>query len=191
MLPVQLRDKAMALAKTDWEGALAIAQGIWDARLACQAVATVARFAPAAQVVPIADKAMRAAALTDDAYTIVEASGWPLQALQERGKAVHLQRHLSRVLALAPQIHPTPSRAWALHNLLRFLSSGERKVWGQVFDEIMKESSNAWHWRTKRVLSDGIQMIAEEDKVYAGQCCASITDEKLRRKIRARIDSIK
>lgn len=187
MTHTQLRNRAHELASGDWQAALVVARRIDDPWFACQAVAAVARYAPEARVSPLADEAIRDAERADDPYRTVGASAWPLRALLERGKGSEVARQLARVLLLVPGIRPSPSRAQALFLVLSAVYPGGRGLWHPVHEEIMKLVPNAWHWRTKCVLSESILMVSAEDATYAHECAARLLDEKHRRKLVARL----
>lgn len=185
----RLRDESSGMAASDWQAAVAIARRIDEPWFACQALAAVARYAPDDRVCEFADDAIREAERDEDPYRTVGASAWPLRALLEREKGARLEQLLSRMLLLAPRIQASPSRSDALYLVLAAVFPGGRVLWEPVHQEIMKAAQSAWHWRTKRVLIESIQMIAIDDEAHAYACLSQLSDGRHKRKLQRALDA--
>ena len=62
------RAKVLKAVRVDFDKALILAENVSDAWYRCQSLAAVARFAPEGKVIPVANKALKAASLGADAY---------------------------------------------------------------------------------------------------------------------------
>ena len=97
------RGAAMAAAKRgEFTSALRLAENIKDGWYRCQSLAAAARFAPEADVLRVAEKALKAARDAGDAYKRVAVSAWPVCALVERGKNEAAQKVLEALISRGP-----------------------------------------------------------------------------------------
>jgi hypothetical protein len=117
MASVHGRGEAQDLAPTDWSRARDGARKIPDGWYRAQALARVAEHAPEAHVLDILNEAVKAADACHDEYGMVAVRSWPLKVAFQRGRITFAERERTLAIALAPQIQPLASRAFALQYL--------------------------------------------------------------------------
>lgn len=121
------------IAPSDWIAALGIARTIPDGWYRAQALATVAECAPDRHVLDLLKEAVAAANTCHDAYGMVAVLSWPLQIAFRRGQADFAERERERAIALAPDIEPLASRAFALQCL-----------WGACYISAPEHAEPVW-----------------------------------------------
>ncbi|MDF0583690.1 hypothetical protein [Bradyrhizobium yuanmingense] len=111
------RHRAHQLAATNVPAALQAARGCPDAWYRVQALASVAEHADPKLALSILEEAAREALACHDAYGTVAVMSWPLSVAMARGFRDFVERELPRCLALAGQVTPAASQAYALETL--------------------------------------------------------------------------
>ena len=177
------------LAAKDLCGALAEAERENAAWKKCQALAWVARYAPAGRVVGISRAALAAAREADDPYHSTFASAWPLRALLERDQAEAASDALAPILLQSQGVTPMASRSEALFLIFQAVVIGEAHAWASVFGLLMDASSPPRHWRQGRNIRDAVLIVASRDVGLAHRAMAQLDDAKLRRKLEGKLAS--
>ncbi|MDF0497811.1 hypothetical protein [Bradyrhizobium yuanmingense] len=111
------RHHAHQFAATNVPAALQAARGCPDAWYRVQALASVAEHADPKLALSILEEAAREALACHDAYGTVAVISWPLSVAMARGFRDFVERELPRCLALAGQVTPAASQAYALETL--------------------------------------------------------------------------
>jgi hypothetical protein len=93
------------------------AREIADGWYRAQALSTVADHAPESAVLAILDESVEAANSCSDTYRRVAVLSWPLEIAFKHGRIDWVERERDRAVALAPQIEPAASRAFAMQIL--------------------------------------------------------------------------
>lgn len=189
MNPTHARDTSTVLAKTDWRQARDMAHQISDPWFACQALAAVARFAPAEDVGWIADEAMTVANQSDDIYRQIAVTAWPLRALLERGEDSRVGPMVHQIVGRAAAIRPPASHAEALFILLSSVFPGGRKLWQPVWEELLQTSLPTTSWRQGRAVRESFLMVASEDLQLARELSARLPLGKLRQRVERQLDA--
>ena len=175
--PTEQRDLAANLAPTDWKRALAVAEAIDDKWFACQALASVARFAPKDQFAKIIRKSLYSSAKADDPYKIVAASAWPLRAMIEVGETEELAWHITQNLKIAAGIDPPSSRSEALFLLFQSVLPAGRAAWLPVLNALLESSTPVSHWRQRRNARDAILILITQGEPDVPEFLARIDQE--------------
>ena len=145
------RHRAGQLAPTDTAKALAAARGCPDAWYRVQALATVAEFADPAAALSILEEAAREAQSCHDTYGTVAVMAWPIGIAFKQGLRVFAERELNNCLALAPQIEPRASRAYALENLWHTCFAVDARHANAVWRRILELCHPDHNWRAARL----------------------------------------
>jgi hypothetical protein len=175
----------LALRSTD--AALAAARDIEDPWYACQALATVARFAPEDRVEAIASEALAAAREAKDPYRLVGSGAWPVRALVERQRLSALDPTVTELLRHSLRIESPASRSEALFLLFEAVFPAGIQHWRPVLDELFRSSDPVVHWRQRRNLRDAMIIVAGEDPALAEELSQGLHDDKLSRQIGSRL----
>jgi hypothetical protein len=183
MTPTTARDRATRLAVSDHEAALRAARSVGDPWFACQALASVARFAPHDQFDAIVDEAFQVGRRANDHYQIVGSAAWPLRALVERGRVERLAPILPELLCFAPRIETLASRSEALLLIYQAVFPAGRQWWLSVLQELARASHPAIHWRQARSVRDAVLMAASEDPEFARDFCRGVRNDRARAQI--------
>ncbi len=125
----------------------ALARSISDPWYRCQALAGVARFAPAAQFKAIVQESLAAGKAADDPYQVVGATAWPLAALVERAHNNEVHRLLPSLLTYAAAIANPVSRIDALFLLWQAVFPLGIEFHRQVLDPLVKACREADSWK--------------------------------------------
>lgn len=145
------RHRAGQLARSDTAKALQAARGCPDAWYRVQALASVAEHADPGAALSILEEAAREARSCHDAYGTVAVMAWPIRVALKQGRLVFAERELEKCLALAPQIEPRASRAYALENLWHSCfavdASHANAVWRRILDLCHPDHN----WRAARL----------------------------------------
>lgn len=181
------RDRAISLATTNSQKALALARQVSKPWFRCQALAWVARFAPDNEVVKIADEAIAAAFLVEDPYQTVGAAAWPVRALIERGHEQRAVNLLPELLAVCPTIENLVSRLNALFLLWQavFPLKGDGKK--SVLGALVKTCQATNSWQAGYTLRETALILAQEDLIEAKRLVASMPIGVYKRQAERRI----
>ena len=175
------RDLACRTAPRDTERALKFARRIPDPWFRTQALACVARWAPAKQVEPLVREALRTAHECDDAAGTAIVSAWPLRALIERGRLVVAKRALVSVLGIIPKVKLVGSRAEAVDTLWHAIFPGGVQFRRLLLGTLASCAPDA-HWRAKRLYVDVVSTLAAEDAAAAELVLAQMPQGPAKRK---------
>lgn len=145
------RGEVSRIAPADWAEALKLARKIPDGWYRAQSLATVAAHAPAPHVIDTLNEAMQAADSCHDEYGMVAVRSWPLQVAFERGRISFAERERDRAIALAPQIEPLASRAFALQSLWGGCYIGGPQYAEPVWRAILSLCPPDRNWRAARL----------------------------------------
>ena len=187
MTATEQRNRAAELAVSDPDRALVIARRLKNPWFACQALASVARFAPEHQLEEIINESLRAGSKADDPYKIVASAAWPIRALVERNHSRRLESIIPQLLDLAKTIELFASRSEALFLVFQAVFPAGREWWLDVFQAIISASNPLINWRQKRNLRDTILIVWSEDQELASASIADVLDIKLKGQIEKRI----
>lgn len=137
------------------------ARHVSDPWFRAQALSWVARFAKT-DVVAIAAEAAKAAVVGKDTYQQTAVRAWEIAALAERAYVSEARKSLCELLPAAKLVEPAASRSEALLLLLQAGAKITEEDAEAVY-QIMKASCEPEsHWRCRRALRHGAQMIAAE-----------------------------
>jgi hypothetical protein len=181
------RERAVRAATTNSERALALARQVSHPWYRAQALAWVARFAPEAGVVRIAQEALRTASRAEDPYQVVGASAWPIRALIERDHRERAVQQLPSLLESAERIQHPVSRIEALFLLVQAvwpLGSRGRKP---VLDRLALLCQTTPGWRAGRALRELALMLADEDETEARRVADSMPQGPYKRQALRRL----
>jgi hypothetical protein len=109
--------RAGQLAPTDTGKALEAARACPDAWYRVQALASVAEHADQRLALPILEEAAREAKSCHDTFGMVAVMAWPLRVAFKQARLGFTERELKKCLALASDIEPRASQAYALEML--------------------------------------------------------------------------
>jgi hypothetical protein len=98
------RDLVCTLASTDWRRAYDRARAIADVWYRTQALACVARLAPASEVIRVARKALSESDAAPDPYQRLAAKAWAIRAMIDRGYTVDAERATALAIRHAGEI---------------------------------------------------------------------------------------
>jgi hypothetical protein len=145
------RQRAGQLAVTDTEQALEAARSCPDAWYRVQALASVAEHAEAGLLPRLLDEAAREAQSCHDAYGTVAVMAWPLGVAYRRGQTGFAERELKRCLALAADVEPKASRAYALELIWIRCFAIEPRLAMPVWRRILELCHPDHSWRAARL----------------------------------------
>jgi hypothetical protein len=145
------RQRAGQLAATDTGRALEAARDCPDAWYRVQALASVAEHAEARLVPRILDEAARDAQSCHDAYGRVAVMAWPLGVAYRRAQIGFAERELRRCLALAADVEPLASRAYALDLIWTRCFAIEPHLAIPVWSRILELCHPDHSWRAARL----------------------------------------
>jgi len=165
------RQRAGQLAATDTGRALEAARGCPDAWYRVQALASVAEHAAAPLLPRILDEAAREARSCHDAYGTVAVMAWPLGVAYQRGHTGFAERELQRCLALAGEVEPPASRAYALELLWARLFAIEPRLAIPVWRRILELCHPDHSWRAARLY---LHIAQRQDQRNPGAAAAVI-----------------
>ncbi len=183
------RAKALTAARADFGKALLLAENVSEACYRCQSLAAVARLAPEAEVIRVADKALKAATLAGDAYKRVAAAAWPVRALAERGKAQFANRVIQALLEEAVQIEPPVSKISALAVLWEAAWPLPLEIKQPVLNALLSACQVADSWKAGRILRDIALVVAAEDRPQAERIIAFMQEGAYKRQAQRRLDA--
>lgn len=145
------RHKAGQLAPTDTGKALQAARACPDAWYRVQALASVAEHADQHLVLPILEEAAREASSCPDAYGTVAVMAWPLRVAFQRGQLNYAGRELKKCLALASEVEPRASQAYALEILWSACFAADARHAEPVWSRILELCHPDHNWRAARL----------------------------------------
>ena len=145
------RQRAGQLAPTDTAKALQAARDCPDAWYRVQALASVAEHADPGVALAILEEAAREAQSCHDAYGTVAVMAWPIGVALKQGRQVFAERELNKCLALAPQIEPRASQAYALEILWRACFAEHPGHANAVWRRILELCHPDHSWRAARL----------------------------------------
>ena len=145
------RMRAGQLAPTDSAEALEAARGCPDAWYRVQALASVAAYADQRLDLSILEEAAREAHGCHDAYGRVAVMAWPLRVAFKRGQLIFAERELKKCLALAGQIEPRASQAYALEILWSSCFAADPRHAEPVWRRILELCHPDHSWRAARL----------------------------------------
>lgn len=159
----QDRDHVCDLAKRDSKKAHAKARRIKDPWFRAQALSWVVRFTDGNPRI-VAKEAAKAAQECDDAYKRTAVRAWEIAALAERSLTTEARAALKSAIGDAKSVEPISSRSEALMLLLQAaFALGRRDAVG-VYDRLKTSCPEGEHWRCKRAIRDGQQMLLGDMK---------------------------
>ncbi len=145
------RMRARQLAPTDTAEALDAARACPDAWYRVQALASVAQHADQRIALRILEEAAREARSCHDAYGVVAVMAWPLGVAFKQGQLGFAERELKNCLALAPQIEPRASQAYALEILWTACFAVDPSHAKPVWSTILRLCHPDHSWRAARL----------------------------------------
>jgi hypothetical protein len=175
------RDHVGQLAQRDFPQARARARAIPDGFLRAQALAWVARYAPAAEVIACAREALEAARQAEDPYQQVAAAAWAVRALAERDHPGEAHDTITQVLARAPSIANPVSRVDGLFLIWQAAYPLGAAIRGSVLAPLLTAASGAESWKPQRVLQSIVFMLPPEDRALAESVIAAMAPGKYQR----------
>jgi hypothetical protein len=164
-----------------FEEELARARKVPEPWFRCQALAGVARHAPAGDVLRVANEAVKAAMLGSDAYRQVAVCAWPLRALLERGKVERAVRLAGELGEQSRKIEHPVSRVEALFLVVQAgwpLPPATRDV---LVGVLVAACAAANSWKAGRAIGHIALMLAGEDPARAIQLATSMPESRYRR----------
>jgi hypothetical protein len=165
------RQRAGQLAPSDTAKALEAARGCPDAWYRVQALASVAKHAEARLVLRLLEEAAREAQSCHDTYGTVAVMSWLLQVAFQRDQLGFAERELKKCLALAPQIEPLASRAYALEALwTRCFAAGPSHA-EPAWQRILQLCNPDHSWRAARLY---LHIAQTQDRHNPGAAAAVI-----------------
>lgn len=189
MIAADERARAFKAAPLDFDKALVLAEKVSDAWYRCQSLAAVARFAPEGKVIPVANKALKAASLGADAYKRVAVAAWPVRALAERGKFEHANKVLPPVLVDANEVEPPVSKISALELLWEAVWPFSVDAKQLVLDTLLSACQVTNSWRAGRIMNHVALVVATEDKAHAQRIIDSMRESAYKRQAQKRLDA--
>jgi hypothetical protein len=188
MTPTELRDLVSQCAETDPAGARQLAVRIPDAWFRCQALAWIARFAPAADVESLAREAWAAAQSAPEPYQVIGAAAWPLRALVEREREETALWLLQDVLRVAPSVHKLINRADALFLVWQAAFPLGPKGRGAVLEPLVEAClGTATAWQAGRILADVVLQLAVVDRSAAERLLERMRGDRYRKQAERRL----
>lgn len=179
------RDIACRIAKTDFAKALPLARNVSQPWFCCQALASIARYAPEERVVSLAKEAIDAALASTEPYIQVAATAWPLRALIERNQAPKALVLLPQILQILPQIELLISRGDALFLLWEALFPIGKDTRKSMTETLVR--SCVGYQKGQRILREATLILASEDKEAAHRLAALIPEGKYKRQAETRL----
>jgi hypothetical protein len=183
MSPTLERDRAIAKARLDFPAALDLARRVSSPWFRCQALAWVARYAPAGEVARIAEEAAKVAQKSDDSYERLAALAWPVRALVELGLTQPAERLVRQALTRATEVNHPVRRADALFLLTQAGWGLSWKIRISLTEVLFSSCHQSKSWRAARIIHDVILLLSREDFQRAEMLTKSLPDGRLRRKI--------
>lgn len=174
------RDQVAALAKEQPAEALRQARMIADPWYAVQALAWVARFAPADIAAPALAEARETAKAGRDAYQRAAILAWPVRAAVETGAESAAKAMLADAIALLPKVRPTASRAEAGGLLLEAAYRGGPDHWRPVLAAIEAHAPPESDWKAGRTYRALAHIVMSEDAEAARRLVAALPPGKTR-----------
>ncbi len=187
MSAAQERNQVMEAAKSDFATALQRARAVSDPWYRSQALAAVARFAPDAEVLKVADEAVRVAATGKDTYQQVAAAAWAVRALAERGRMRPASELTARLCRQAQEITPLVSRMNALFLLWQAVWPLDPTVRRHVLDGLITACQEAPSWQAGRTFQDAILMMATDDATAAQRLIEQMPEGRYKRQAQRRL----
>jgi hypothetical protein len=186
MASVHGRGEAEDLAPTDWSRARDVARKIPDGWYRAQALATIAEHAPEAHVLDILNEAVKAADTCHDEYGMVAVRSWPLAVAFQRGRISFAERERGRAIALAPQIQPLASRAFALQYLWGGCYIGGPQYAEPVWRAIQALCPPDRSWRAARLYRHVAEVLDSRQPGSAIEVIRAMPEGKARTKLARR-----
>ncbi len=175
----QLVSEASDETKSDaHQKARAIAKKIEDPWFRCQAIAWIARYADAKDVLSTAKQAMDAAGDCEDAYQQAAGSAWVVRALLERDQRDNALTMLELGLHAAPRIGGESSRSEALFLIYQAafdLSEEFRRSTLFALAELYEQNP---HWRIERNYRDALVMAKSLDADFVAKLARGHNDKQ-------------
>jgi len=175
---VRQRERAIDRARIDFGEALALAQAVAAPWYRCQALAWVARFAPADRVGPVAREA---AAQGDDSYLRSASLAWPIRALVERRQTSAASQLLSEAVTAARRIEHPVQRIDALWLIAQASWPLGGAAQAAVAETLAGACRQARSWRAGAILRDLALLVAREDPQRAAADAALLPEGRYRR----------
>ncbi len=186
MASVDGRRRVSDLAPADWSRALEIARKIPDGWYRAQALATIAQHAPESGVLDILNEAVKAADTCHDEYGMVAVRSWPLQVAFARGRVSFGESERDRAIALAPQIEPLASRAFALQSLWGGCYIGGPQHAKPVWDAILRLCPPDRSWRAAQLYRHIAEVLEARGPGSAIKVIRAMPEGKARAKLARR-----
>lgn len=174
------RDQVAALAKEQPAEALRLARMIADPWYAVQALACVARFAPAAIAAPALAEARATAKAGRDAYQRAAILAWPIRAAVEASDNAAAKAMLADAIALLPKVRPSASRAEAGGLLLEAAFPGGPSLWRAILAAIEQHAPPENDWKAGRTYRALAHIVIVEDAEAARRLVAALPPGKTR-----------
>lgn len=189
LTPTGQRQRAIDLAASDPEQAIAVARAIEDPWFRCQALAYVARYWPDDDFPIILREASKAADSQDNWYNRVTVSAWPICAYLERGCQLPAKNLLNRYVKEASNIENMGGRSEALLMLLEAAKPFDRKLWEPVFRALVQATAPALAWRQLRNIRKAAAIVAADNPSLVQEAINLISDEKIAAALRRDLDN--
>lgn len=182
------RGQACALAASEPHRAFDLARTIPDGWYRCQAMAHVARTAPADLSEQAFREARRAAAQSYDNYQRAGVLAFAITAALERGRKDLANAMLADALALVPSVEPMASRAYALNLLWSTIAhTGDAAMRAEVLAATHSHCHPDRSWRARRLYREIADWLAERDPRKARALIAAMPEGKTRRYLERRL----
>ncbi len=185
---VTRRGQVHEIVEHDPADAYACALTIPDGWYRCQALATVARYAPDDLSETAFRQARRAAAESFDNYQRAGVLAFAITAAFGRGRRDLVEAMLADAFALVPAIEPMASRAYALNLLWSTIAyHGDGALRARVIEQIQAHVHPDRSWRARRLYRDIADWLAERDPRKAKALIAAMPPGKARRHLERRL----
>ncbi|MBC7529767.1 MAG: hypothetical protein H7308_19735 [Chthonomonadaceae bacterium] len=176
-------------APTDFVLALSLAQNLAVAWDRTTSLAAVARYAPEAEVILVAEKALKTAQLTGDMFKQVAASAWVVRALVERARVKEAEQIALSLLKQAEQIEHPVSKTGALTILWGATWIMPTPLRQRVLNSLLAACLVANSWRSGRTMRYVALVVANEDRPQAQRIIDSMRDNRYKRGAQQKLDA--
>lgn len=184
------RGQACALAASQPQRAFDLARTIPDGWYRCQAMAHVARSAPADLSEQAFREARRAAAQSYDNYQRAGVLAFAITAALERRRKDLADAMLADALVLVPSVEPMASRAYALNLLWSTIAhNGDAAMRADVLAATQAHCHPDRSWRARRLYREIADWLAERDPRKAKAVIEAMPHGKSRAYLERRLDA--
>ncbi len=182
--PTGQRERAIRLATSDPEQAVAIARVIDDPWFRCQSLAYAGRYWPGDDYRSLLTEAVEAADSQDNWYKRVAVSAWPIRAYLDRDCSTLAKILLEKYAAEASNIENMGGRSQALMTLFQAAKPFDQNLWEQVFWSLVRATEPAIAWRQVRNIRNALAMVSADAPCLHHEATTRFTNERIVSQIR-------